>query len=74
MDQPQAVPIRVALNRVRRCPVELPSVFWPQKGGNSKGPSSSPQDPDGEWTAPTYEDVRELKTGRCNHYDIVTFM
>ena len=31
VDQPHATPTRVALNRVRRCPVEMPDVFWPRK-------------------------------------------
>ena len=31
MDQPHTTPTRVALNRVRRYPVEMPDVFWPRK-------------------------------------------
>ena len=31
VDQPHVTPTRVALNRVRRCPVEMPDVFWPRK-------------------------------------------
>ena len=31
VDQPHATPTHVVLNRVRRCPVEMPYVFWPRK-------------------------------------------
>ena len=29
VDQPHATPTHMALNRIRRCPVEMPDVFWP---------------------------------------------
>ena len=29
VDQPHAIPTRVALNRVGRGPAEMPDVFWP---------------------------------------------
>ena len=30
IDRPQDTPIRVAMDRVRRCPKEIPDVFWPE--------------------------------------------
>ena len=34
VDKPQSPSIRVALNRVRHCPVQLPNEFWPRSKGN----------------------------------------
>ena len=31
VDQPHTTPTRVAMNRVHRCCVEIPNVFWPRK-------------------------------------------
>ena len=31
VDKLNATPIRVALNRIRPCPAEIPDTFWPQK-------------------------------------------
>ena len=30
IDRPQDTPFRVAMDRVRRCPKEIPDVFWPE--------------------------------------------
>ena len=30
IDRPQETPIRVAMDRVRHCPKEIPDMFWPQ--------------------------------------------
>ena len=63
MDQPHATPTRVALNRVHRCPVEIPDVFWPRKDTlpssqdpmiNSKKEPEPPVEPtpqETEWTS-----------------------
>ena len=32
VDRPHALAIRVALNRVRRCPKEIGDSFWPRNG------------------------------------------
>ena len=31
VNQPEKKPIRIAFNRVRRCPEEIPNTFWPSK-------------------------------------------
>ena len=36
VDQPQKKPIRIAFDRVRRCPEEVPNTFWPSKSKPSK--------------------------------------
>ena len=47
VDQPRATTIRVALNRVRRCPREVPDTFWPRKGDRQRVETCD-DDPPGE--------------------------
>ena len=30
INHPQETPIRVAMDRVRHCPKEIPDIFWPE--------------------------------------------
>ena len=45
IDRPQETPIRVAMDRVRRCPKEIPDTFWPEhkKRGNQAKPAETKQ-------------------------------
>ena len=44
VDKPQEAPIRVALNRVRCCPVQLPNEFWPRKNKEKSEPTTAQGD------------------------------
>ena len=41
IDKPHDEPIRVALDRLRRCPAEVPNEFWPPKNQQRKRPPKS---------------------------------
>ena len=44
VDKPQESPIRVALNRVRCCPVQLPNEFWPRRNNDKSKPTTAQGD------------------------------
>ena len=58
VDRPHAPVIRVALNRVRRCPDEIGDTYWPHAGGrqNKKSPPKKVQE---ESTDPALESSDE---------------
>ena len=41
VEQPHAIPTRVGLNRVCRCPAEMPDVFWPGKNTLALSPDTT---------------------------------
>ena len=45
IDRPQETPIRVAMDRVGRCPKEIPDTFWPEhkRRGNPVKPTETEQ-------------------------------
>ena len=45
IDRPQETPIRVAMDRVRHCPKEIPDIFWPEhkKRGKQAKPAETRQ-------------------------------
>ena len=55
IDRPQETPIRVAMDRIRRCPKEVPNTFWPEHKKQTKPAegtnSTSAPEPEttGEW-------------------------
>ena len=51
INQPHAPSIRVSLSRVRLCPTQIPDMFWPAKGKNSKSTAVESEDSSvGTWS------------------------
>ena len=51
MDKPNQEPIRVAIDRVRLCPRQIPDTLWPtKKKGPEKGKSLPTRVPQTAWS------------------------
>ena len=59
VDRPHAPTIRVALNRVRRCPDEISDTFWPRHGNKNQNQKAAVQSPNEESDQDHVTDMEE---------------